>query len=71
MRWRPSPLRNSISRDRLFVVMGTTTNTVDQAYRHVGFRYAGPQIRHAAAAGRQVVDGQQTPACAGGATGRA
>ena len=38
--------------DRLFVVMGTTTNTVDQGptYGSMAVRYAGPQIRYAAAA---------------------
>ena len=43
--------------DRLFVVMGATTNTVDQGptYGSMAVRYAGPQIRHAAAAGRQVL----------------
>ena len=41
--------------DRLNVVMGSTAETVNQG--HSGgsrtIRYAGPQIRHAAAAGRQ------------------
>ncbi|MGH8124857.1 MAG: molybdopterin cofactor-binding domain-containing protein [Rhodanobacteraceae bacterium] len=43
--------------DQLFVVMGTTTDTVDQGptYGSMAVRYAGPQIRHAAAAGRQVL----------------
>ena len=43
--------------DRLCVVMGATTNTVDQGptYGSMAVRYAGPQIRHAAAAGRQVL----------------
>ncbi|MDO1528275.1 molybdopterin-dependent oxidoreductase [Fulvimonas sp. R45] len=43
--------------DRLYVVMGTTTSTVDQGptYGSMAVRYAGPQIRHAAAAGRQVL----------------
>jgi len=43
--------------DQLFVVMGTTTSTVDQGptYGSMAVRYAGPQIRHAAAAGRQVL----------------
>jgi CO/xanthine dehydrogenase Mo-binding subunit len=43
--------------DKLFVVMGTTTDTVDQGptYGSMAVRYAGPQIRHAAAAGRQVL----------------
>jgi CO/xanthine dehydrogenase Mo-binding subunit len=43
--------------DKLFVVMGTTTTTVDQGptYGSMAVRYAGPQIRHAAAAGRQVL----------------
>jgi len=43
--------------DKLFVVMGTTTSTVDQGptYGSMAVRYAGPQIRHAAAAGRQVL----------------
>ncbi len=43
--------------DRLFVVMGTTTDTVDQGptYGSLAVRYAGPQIRHAAAAGREVL----------------
>lgn len=40
--------------DRLDVVMGTTSETVDQgpSYGSRTVRYAGPQIRHAAAAGR-------------------
>lgn len=43
--------------DRLAVVMGTTSETVDQgpSYGSMTVRYAGPQIRHAAAAGRQVL----------------
>jgi nicotinate dehydrogenase subunit B len=43
--------------DRLDVVMGTTSETVDQgpSYGSRAVRYAGPQIRHAAAAGRQVL----------------
>jgi CO/xanthine dehydrogenase Mo-binding subunit len=43
--------------DKLFVVMGTTTDTVDQGptFGSMAVRYAGPQIRHAAAAGRQVL----------------
>lgn len=43
--------------ERLFVVMGTTAHTVDQGptYGSMAVRYAGPQIRHAAAAGRQVL----------------
>ncbi len=43
--------------DRLNVVMGSTAETVNQG--HSGgsrtIRYAGPQIRHAAAAGRQAL----------------
>lgn len=40
--------------DRLGVVMGTTSETVNQGptYGSRTIRYAGPQIRHAAAAGR-------------------
>ena len=40
--------------ERLDVVMGTTSETVDQgpSYGSRTVRYAGPQIRHAAAAGR-------------------
>ncbi len=40
--------------DRLRVVMGTTSQTVNQGptYGSRTIRYAGPQIRHAAAAGR-------------------
>lgn len=43
--------------DRLFVVMGTTSSTVDQGptYGSRAVRYAGPQIRHAAAAGRRIL----------------
>ncbi|MDN5874095.1 MAG: molybdopterin-dependent oxidoreductase, partial [Sinobacteraceae bacterium] len=43
--------------DKLFIVMGTTTTTIDQGptYGSMAVRYAGPQIRHAAAAGRQVL----------------
>ncbi|MBS0614263.1 MAG: molybdopterin-dependent oxidoreductase, partial [Proteobacteria bacterium] len=43
--------------DRFFLVMGTTTHTVDQgpSYGSMAVRYAGPQIQHAAAAGRQVL----------------
>ena len=43
--------------DRLDVVMGTTSETVDQGptYGSMTVRYAGPQIRHAAAAGRQAL----------------
>ena len=43
--------------DRLDVVMGTTSETVDQgpSYGSMTVRYAGPQIRHAAAAGRQAL----------------
>jgi len=43
--------------DRLDVVMGTTSTTVDQGptYGSMTVRYAGPQIRHAAAAGRQAL----------------
>jgi len=42
---------------RLEVVMGTTSRTVDQgpSYGSRTVRYAGPQIRHAAAAGRQAL----------------
>jgi nicotinate dehydrogenase subunit B len=43
--------------DRLDVVMGTTSVTVDQGptYGSRTVRYAGPQIAHAAAAGRQAL----------------
>ena len=43
--------------DKLDVVMGTTSKTVDQGptYGSRTVRYAGPQIRHAAAAGRQAL----------------
>jgi CO/xanthine dehydrogenase Mo-binding subunit len=43
--------------DRLEVVMGTTSQTVDQGptYGSMSVRYAGPQIRHAAAATRKVL----------------
>ncbi len=43
--------------DKLNVVMGTTSQTVDQgpSYGSRTVRYAGPQIRHAAAAGRQAL----------------
>ena len=43
--------------ERLHVVMGTTSHTVDQgpSYGSRTVRYAGPQIRHAAAAGRQAL----------------
>ncbi|MDE3178836.1 MAG: xanthine dehydrogenase family protein molybdopterin-binding subunit [Acidobacteriota bacterium] len=43
--------------DRLDVVMGTTAVTVDQgpSYGSMTVRYAGPQIRHAAAAGREAL----------------
>ncbi|MEO6965700.1 MAG: molybdopterin cofactor-binding domain-containing protein [Acidobacteriaceae bacterium] len=43
--------------DRLDVVMGTTSETVDQGptYGSRTIRYAGPQIRSAAAAGRQAL----------------
>ncbi|HEX8755821.1 MAG TPA: molybdopterin cofactor-binding domain-containing protein, partial [Steroidobacteraceae bacterium] len=43
--------------DRLDVVMGTTSETVDQgpSYGSLAIRMAGPQIRHAAAAGRAVL----------------
>ncbi|MBO0739196.1 MAG: xanthine dehydrogenase family protein molybdopterin-binding subunit, partial [Alphaproteobacteria bacterium] len=43
--------------DRLDVVMGTTSQTVDQgpSYGSRTIRYAGPQIRQAAAAGRLVL----------------
>jgi nicotinate dehydrogenase subunit B len=43
--------------DRLDVVMGTTSATVDQgpSYGSMTVRYAGPQIRSAAAAGRQAL----------------
>jgi nicotinate dehydrogenase subunit B len=43
--------------ERLDVVMGTTTETVDQgpSYGSLSIRMAGPQIRQAAAAGRAVL----------------
>lgn len=43
--------------DRLDVLMGTTSATVDQgpSYGSMTVRYAGPQIRSAAAAGRQAL----------------
>ena len=43
--------------DRLDVVMGTTSATVDQgpSYGSMTVRYAGPQIRSAAASGRQAL----------------
>ena len=43
--------------ERLNVVMGTTSETVDQgpSYGSRTVRYAGPQIRHAAAAGRKAL----------------
>jgi len=43
--------------DRLDVVMGTTSRTVDQGptYGSMTVRYAGPQIRHAAAATRKAL----------------
>jgi len=43
--------------ERLDVVMGTTSETVDQgpSYGSLAIRMAGPQIRHAAAAGRAVL----------------
>jgi nicotinate dehydrogenase subunit B len=43
--------------DRLDVVMGTTSQTVDQgpSYGSRTIRYAGPQVRQAAAAGRLVL----------------
>ena len=43
--------------DRFYLVMGSTTDTVDQgpSYGSMAVRYAGPQIQHAAAAGRQVL----------------
>lgn len=43
--------------DRFYLVMGSTTDTVDQGptYGSMAVRYAGPQIQHAAAAGRQVL----------------
>lgn len=46
-----------ISVDRLAVVMGNTSETVDQgpSYGSRTVRYAGPQIRQAAAAGRAVL----------------
>src|SRR5699024_4269895 len=42
---------------RLDVVMGTTSKTVDQgpSYGSMTIRYAGPQVRQAAAAGRQAM----------------
>lgn len=45
--------------EHLAVVMGTTSVTVDQGptYGSRAVRYAGPQIRHAAAAGRQILLG--------------
>ncbi len=43
--------------DRLYLVLGSTTETVDQgpSYGSMAVRYAGPQVRHAAAAGRRVL----------------
>src|SRR5699024_1166546 len=43
--------------ERLDVVMGTTSKTVDQgpSYGSMTIRYAGPQVRQAAAAGRQAM----------------
>src|SRR5699024_7868016 len=43
--------------EKLEVVMGTTSKTIDQgpSYGSMTVRYAGPQIRHAAAAGRQAL----------------
>ncbi|MGH8118099.1 MAG: molybdopterin cofactor-binding domain-containing protein, partial [Rhodanobacteraceae bacterium] len=43
--------------DAFYLVMGTTTETVDQgpSYGSMCVRYAGPQVQHAAAAGRQVL----------------
>lgn len=43
--------------EHFFVVMGSTTETVDQgpSYGSMAVRYAGPQIQHAAAACRQVL----------------
>lgn len=43
--------------DALDVVMGTTSQTVDQGptYGSMSVRYAGPQIRHAAAAARKAL----------------
>lgn len=43
--------------DKVAVVMGTTSETVDQGptYGSRTIRYAGPQISHAAAAGRQAL----------------
>ena len=43
--------------DKLDVVMGNTSETVDQGptYGSMTIRYAGPQIRNAAAAGRQAL----------------
>lgn len=43
--------------DRFYLVMGSTADTVDQgpSYGSRAVRYAGPQIQHAAAAGRQVL----------------
>lgn len=45
--------------DKLSVVMGTTSTTVDQgpSFGSRTVRYAGPQIRHAAAAGRAALLG--------------
>src|SRR5699024_1108367 len=46
-----------IAFDRLDVLMGTTSKTVDQgpSYGSMTIRYAGPQVRQAAAAGRQAM----------------
>lgn len=43
--------------DQFFLVMGSTIETIDQgpSYGSMAVRYAGPQIQHAAAAGRQVL----------------
>ncbi|MBU6477513.1 MAG: molybdopterin-dependent oxidoreductase, partial [Xanthomonadaceae bacterium] len=43
--------------EHFYLVMGSTTETVDQgpSYGSMAVRYAGPQIQHAAAAGRQVL----------------
>ncbi len=43
--------------DRLDIVMGTTSETVDQGptYGSMSVRYAGPQIRHAAAVARKAL----------------
>lgn len=43
--------------EHFYLVMGSTTETVDQGptYGSMAVRYAGPQIQHAAAAGRQVL----------------